>query len=772
MHLKDKLPIAFISFSLLFTLSPISLGDELPAVSERPPVPTPHFPDAAHAFVWRNWQLVEPVRLAAVLGTTAKNVTDLAESMGLPRDVSIPRQIRLRGYITIVRRNWHLLPYEQLLQLLDMNSEELAFRLREDDFLYHKLGPKPLCQPIKYREPDDASRRRVVEIRALVNQQFKDSLTRPIEPRFAFIENLTEAPVEHVGALQANNADAPLRYIYSYFAVFGDPLATSESDPFPDGLLTRLRAQGVNGIWLHTVLRQLAPGGHTFPEFGEGHEKRLQNLRTLVDRAKRYGIDVYLYMNEPRAMPHNFFRQRPEMAGVRENEYTAMCTSDPRVRGWLSDSIAYVFEKVPGLGGVFTITASENLTNCASHGNRKSCPRCASRAESDIVAELVRAIEEGVHRAAPNAKVIAWDWGWGWAWNNNDEALATIARLPDSVWLQSVSEWSLPIERGGVKTTVGEYSISAVGPGPRATLHWSEAKKRGLKTVAKVAFNNTWELSAVPYLPVMDLVAEHCQRLSQANVDGMMLSWSLGGYPSPNLELASMLSVRQAPQPSAALDEIAKRHFGSPAVPNIRRAWSHFSRAFREYPYDGGVLYSAPQQMGPANLLFHQPTGYSATMVGFPYDDLERWRGPYPSEIFAHQFEKLASGWKEGLAELQAAQSLVPEELRPAATADLQVAEAAYLHFASVGNQVRFVMSRDALAAAKDDVTRSQLRRELSTILDREMELARRMFELSSEDSRLGYEASNHYYYVPFDLAEKVISCADLKAKFESSTNR
>jgi len=28
----------------------------------------------------------------------------------------------------------------------------------------------------------------------------------------------------------------------------------------------------------------------------------------------------------------------------------------------------------------------------------------------------------------------------------------------------SVSEWSLPIERGGIKTTVGEYSISAVGP--------------------------------------------------------------------------------------------------------------------------------------------------------------------------------------------------------------------------------------------------------------------------------------------------------------------
>jgi hypothetical protein len=492
------------------------------------------------------------------------------------------------------------------------------------------------------------------------------------------------------------------------------------------------------------------------------------NLRKLVGRAKRHGIDVYLYVNEPRAMPHEFFRQRPEMAGVKENEYTAMCTSDPQVRKWLSDALAHVFEHVPGLGGIFTITASENLTNCASHTNHQACPRCAKRAESDIVAEAVRAMEEGVHRSAPDAKVIAWDWGWGFAWNNNDEARATIAKLPKSVWLQSVSEWSLPIERGGVKATVGEYSISAIGPGPRATTHWADAKKHGLKTVAKVAFNNTWELSAVPYLPVLDLVAEHCERLAKANVDGMMLSWSLGGYPSLNLELASKLAARPTPTASEALDSLAQKHFGPKAAPHVRRAWTKFSRAFQEYPYDGGVLYSAPQQMGPANLLYEQPTGYSATMVGFPYDDLTRWRGPYPPEVFARQFEKVAEGWAEGLAELEAAQALVPDELRHAAVADLRVADAAHAHFASVANQARFVIARDALVAARNDEEAVGHRKDLIAILDREIDLARRMFELSSADSRLGYEASNHYFYVPLDLVEKVINCGDLKARLNA----
>ena len=76
------------------------------------------------------------------------------------------------------------------------------------------------------------------------------------------------------------------RFIYSYFGIFGDPLIDTLHDPYPDGLLARLAAKGVNGIWMHVVLHQLSPGGNDFPEFGEGHLTRLQNLRRIVERAK------------------------------------------------------------------------------------------------------------------------------------------------------------------------------------------------------------------------------------------------------------------------------------------------------------------------------------------------------------------------------------------------------------------------------------------------------------------------------------------------------
>ena len=58
---------------------------------------------------------------------------------------------------------------------------------------------------------------------------------------------------------------------------------------------------------------------------------------------------------------------------------------------------------------------------------------------------------------------MAWDWGWP-----DDQAEAIIQGLPTAVSLMSVSEWSLPLRRGGIENVVGEYSISAVGPGPRA----------------------------------------------------------------------------------------------------------------------------------------------------------------------------------------------------------------------------------------------------------------------------------------------------------------
>src|SRR4051812_44351958 len=105
--------------------------------------------------------------------------------------------------------------------------------------------------------------------------------------------------------------------------------------------------------------------------------------------------EIPVYLNEPRAMPEAFFRTRPDLAGVREAGLRAMCTSQPAVREWMSGALAHVFSTVPELAGVYCITASENLTNCASHGSWSECPRCKSRSDSEIIAEVISTIESG-----------------------------------------------------------------------------------------------------------------------------------------------------------------------------------------------------------------------------------------------------------------------------------------------------------------------------------------------------------------------------------------
>ncbi|HMC26450.1 MAG TPA: hypothetical protein VKM56_01510, partial [Verrucomicrobiae bacterium] len=76
-----------------------------------------------HAFVWRNWELVPIRTLARVLGTSVANVAALAAGMGLPKQPRISRDQQRRSYISVIKRNWHLLPYEQLLELLGWTAE-------------------------------------------------------------------------------------------------------------------------------------------------------------------------------------------------------------------------------------------------------------------------------------------------------------------------------------------------------------------------------------------------------------------------------------------------------------------------------------------------------------------------------------------------------------------------------------------------------------------------------------------------------------------------
>jgi hypothetical protein len=789
-----------------------------------------------HLFIWRNWELANTDRLAQVLGTTRAKVLEVGASMGLPKKAELtPDQLR-RIYITVIRQNWHILPDEQLMQLLGWDAKECEYHLKEDDFLWIKLGLlKPRCEPLRYEEPSPEAKRRAQEIKRLVEETLGSSIHEVGEPAFAFVQQLSDAkpilsrdsrsrPVENevdltrgwtlarpakdsgipfallerfqsyleramacearLGAEgkssearamrfslnpelgkaagcfevrveadeirvmgsdldglrqalyylqdQMESREGPYlpkgtvrrdtqlnpRYVYSYFALYGDPLMEADIDPFPDGFLEKLARAGVSGVWLQAVLRNLAPS-ETFPEFGAGWETRLQNLNKLVERAGKYGVKVYFYLNEPRTMPAEFFAQHPGIKGTHDpgdEQFFTLCTSAPEVREWLAGSLGHLFSSAPGLGGIFCISASENLTNCYSHGHAEFCPRCSQRDGSEVIAEVIQTFREGVRRGSARADVIAWDWGWGEDWiRNGANAAKVIQRLPEDVAVLSVSEWDKPIERGGHPARVGEYSISVVGPGERALGNWGLARERGLPAFAKVQWSCTWEISAVPYIPVPNLILEHCQNLLKTGIKGLQASWTVGGYPSPNLEVAKQCYFSPVSDSSLILSEVAARRYGRAAAPEILEAWK-------------------------------------------TYDDYQSWVGSYPVEVAEKQFEKMAALWASGLVGFRLALERVPAGKQPSARKDLGIAETCYLHFKSVANQILFCGLRAEYQEAAPGA-RPALAERMSKIAREEIELAKRQYAIAREDSTIAFEASNHYYYRPLDLVEKVLNC-------------
>ncbi len=686
--------------------------------------------------------MVPASRLAEVIGTTEKNVRKIAVSMGLEAKPEVdPIWTSSKGYITLLRRNWHILPYEQILILLDMTQEQLEWNLFEDDFLFVKLGnKKPKCERLIYQEPTKEMNKRAKEIARLVRSNKPDKVV----PRFDFYAQM---PVFQTME-QAKGADAGqdgLRMVFSYNAVYGDPLMDAEQSSYPDELLSRLSAMGVNAVWVHSVLRMLVAPEGPFPG-DENYKERLANLNTLVKRAAKYGIKVMMYVNEPRAMPKNWFdsEERQSLAGISEQNLRTLCTSDPRVRKWLSGSFEKVFKAVPGLGGVFIISMSENLTNCASHFHADSCPRCSIRPHDELLAEVNNTIADGVLRGNPDARVLVWDWGW-----RDEYAERIINRLDKRCTLLSVSEWSQPIERGGVASKVGEYSISSVGPGPRALEHWRYAQAAGLQTAAKVMVNATWEVSSIPVIPAINLIASHARNLNQAGVKDVVMTWSVGGYPSVNYTVFQKMLA----DPSANLAQIAKDCYGESAGPSVCQAWREFSDGFAEYPYHINTLYKGPQHVGPANLFYPKPTGWKATMVGFPYDDLNSWRSIYPADIYISQNRRVADGFERGAEILK--QTIAREtdsSIRQMLETDLRRALGFKCIFRSIVNQSTFLQCRDN---GDSDGMEAAVESEIANV--------REFIPLCDEDPTFGFESSNHYFFVRQDLLEKLINLESLR---------
>lgn len=704
----------------------------LPKV-EKVKLPVNNFPTMWQAVIFRNYGYVSIDKLAACLNCDETVIKREAERMGLV-GVDYNADWEEKGYITIIRNNWYLLSYPQLLSLLGISEERLEYILQNDDFLSVKLGNlKPACEEIVY---SPLSERELVEtalIADTVRLYYKKEQAKP----FAFFKDFNRERVLRDFSHK--------RIVHGYLSPCGDVFSVDSESYLPDALLAEYAFQGINGIWLHGLLSNLS-----FYPFDEslsiGYKARREELKHLVARCEKYGIKVYLYLNEPRALPEEKIGKYAYLAGRKEDGYVALCFSNKEVQNYLYNAIRDLFESVNGLGGIITITMSENMTHCHYRPNG-NCPVCKNLSPQSLAASVNNVMAKALKDSGSNAELIANLWGWSpfMEWTE-EQTLEGVALLEKDISVMSVSEYDLEIEKGGVKSRIIDYSIGNVGPSEITKKTLKKAKELGHTVYAKIQTNNSWECSAAPYLPLFDLTYRHIENLRKIGVNDYMLTWTLGGYPSPTLGMIADFSENSE---KFSLDEWYEKTFGENKNV-VKNAVRLFCKGFQEYPFSIDSLYFSPKTLGCANLWDIEFQKNQSMMVCFAFDDYGNWIKPYPIEIYLSQYEELLKCWGQGLDELQKAQpSTLIEEIKICA-------ETAYCHFKSDYLQTKFSYWK---ATDKKE--------EISILLSEEKTNAEHLLSLLYQDAKVGYEASNHYFYNERNLIEKIINLNKISKEIE-----
>lgn len=681
-------------------------------------LPTLTMPTAWQTVIFRNYGYVPTERIADALGCDEQTVHTEAARLGIV-DHGYQERFAHSGHITTIRNNWYLLPYEQILILLDTDEQTLDFILEKEDFLGEKLGAhKPECERVTYSPLTEEQIKECERVATLCSKYAAPAASAP----FSFFEDAYKKDT----AIEADGA----RILHGYLSPCHDAFATDNSDTLPDELLDMYQKTGVTGVWLHGVLSELSPYPFA-PERSFGYEKRRANMKALIERCKKYGISLYLYLNEPRALPVGADPKFEHLIG--DTERRTLCMEKPEVRSYLYSAVRDLCAEVQELGGIFTITMSENPTHC-NYGKTTACPVCRHIPPEKTASEVNNIILRGMRDAGCHGELIANLWCWsplmGWS---EEQIFDGIARLSPEISVLCVSEFDLKIEKGGFKTTCNEYSISNPGPSELTKRILGKAQELGHKTYAKIQANNSWECASVPYLPMFDLVHEHVKNLHDIGVKDYFLTWTLGGYPSVSLDVAS--SYREG----ASLDAWYRDTFGEHADA-VHAAVRTLCDAFREFPFSIPALYLSPKTLGPANLWDIVPEEKKSSMVCFAFDDVETWTRPYPIEIYVSQYKKLLTKWKLGLEALTA----IPQT--DAIAEITRYAEVAYLHYLSDLTQTEFALYKRVEDKAK-----------MRECAEKERHTAERLLDLMREDSRIAFEASNHYSYTERNLLEKML---------------
>jgi hypothetical protein len=555
---------------------------------------------------------------------------------------------------------------------------------------------------------------------------------------------------------------------------------------YTDEVLTGIARSGFNGIWVHGLLHHIVTE-ELFPELGCNATIHQGKLRHLIERAAKYDIKVYIYMQPPRALPlenKEFWEKHADVAGQVEEitgdgdaesfKVRSMCTSTAKVQNYLKNATSQLAESLPNLGGVILITASEYPAHCVARRGRVlgalgeienlpvDCPRCAERRSEDIVVEVIQLIRDGIRTVSDSIEIIAWNWSWSFYVDAPCEEI--ISQLPKDVILMA------GFERGGKKDILGhknavvdEYSISYAGPSEQCIESFELARKYGLRCFAKLQFGTTHELATVPNLPLIGNLFKKATYLKQNKMAGFMGCWNFGNMITANTAAFNwfLSSMTEAPAPSKkdsagasvilrALQRFADNYFPGCDSAKVANSWLIFAEAMNNYPFCIPYLYAGPTNYA-LGFISH-PAPLNSKSAGRSWlmdergDDLSGAIGDFSLDEIITGFNLIAIKWHEGVELLKLALADTDSEH---ATAEIANAEVCGAAFRSTWNLFRIYKLRL-------DWNETKLS-EYNKISKNELDNLKHVLPYIEHDKRFGYHSEAHGYMFNAEMIRQKI---------------
>ena len=544
-----------------------------------------------------------------------------------------------------------------------------------------------------------------------------------------------------------------------------DELA-NEIDYYPEAYLSRLAQEGVNGLWLTIVFREICASS-LYPEAPDAG-KRLEKLRRTVKKCRRYGIKIWTFCIEPIFWSNVTGNPLPEgfehLAGpgiplqVMGYENASFCPNSPEAQQYLYDCTNYLFRNVPDLGGLMLISHGERMTSCLncmtdiSGSGAIPCDKHCGKNHSEILKMTLEPMFRGMKDASPDAEMISWLYE-----PYPCQAGTWLTQLPES-FHDSPIALALNFESGYNKMQMGkirvggDYWLSAALPSERFVA-FSRGTNGHCSLAAKIQVGTSHECATVPYIPVPGLLYRKYREMRKLGVEHVIQCWYFGNYPGLMNEAAGKLAFEDFSKTEEEfLMELALPSWGKDAA-SVAKAWKIFTDAYSCYPLDNMFQYYGPMHDGLVWPLYIKQTRTPLSR-SWKFEDIPA--GDSIGECITHfslhevaaLAEKMYRRWHEGTGIFMSL-AQTGNEL------EFSLVNALDLMFRSCRNILKFYLIRAILLDDPPDA--GLLLNELRVIVEEELTGSQQMAELCRMDSRLGYHSEAEVYkYFPEKLEWRV----------------